>query len=206
MLFCQHLRCILLNVYLSKSEATHICHSPCSPFIAYECVFKSLTMTLSSSYRLCLCTLATKWRCRVQYLKHLSNKNADNGIINNTLTSAATRKNFLAHRCAFDDVSRVSTCTALNSEWDLTDCKVEAFRSFVRWTFFCCYSLSWKNSHVKRWTIIQIFIRLPLKVDATVKKGENQLPFYFRRIFFLFCSILLFCTRVRAIRTEKSSY
>lgn len=119
-------------------------------------------------------------------------KENDNGIINDNdvytqwqrqLTKTA--KNFQAsqpsNRCAFDDVALVAW-GLFNSEWDLTDCELRClevifffleFFSFVVLVEIRVESVS----SVKRWTIIQIFRKIPLKLDATHRKGETHFSF-----------------------------
>lgn len=80
-----------------------------------------------------------------------------------------TQKNFQADRWAFDDVALVHRKQRLATYENLTDCRAKAFRSFVLKKFVHSLYLSYR----KRWTIIQIFKRVPLKLDATRRKGER---------------------------------
>lgn len=67
------------------------------------------------------------------------------------------------------------------------------------------YSISHIYS-VKRWTIIQIFTRVPLKVDATRQKGENLCVFFSSFFFHSSTSTMIECVQTFTIPTEKWDY
>lgn len=185
-------------VYLIGSHthtyATTTCNSDQMHVCVCACLYKSLTVTSSSSY-LYLCLYTYNFQCtssafraipEAKWQRHYQQQQQQPS--NNNFNTTKNRF-FFSFMQRLDAHSMMSRALVHQQRLATKESWLIAKSRRLDISFETLFYSSFHIYLVKRWTIIQIFIRVPLKVDATRQKGENLC--FFSSFFFYSIRLLL---------------